>query len=181
MRFELTTSALPRRCSVRWSYRGDVPRAGLEPACADFKDRPGCPATHPGMEPSPGADPGLLPYRGRVTAVCDGKAPAQAMAVVSASRTNGSLRAYAGAGCPRREPDPHCSAPSTLRLLPNWATRTPSRHPVPTRAIRRTKAEPQPCAAAWAGESRFELELNGSEPIVLPGYTIPQLSARGGI
>ena len=28
------------------------------------------------------------------------------------------------------------------------ATRTWSRHPVPTRAIRRTKAEPQPCAAA---------------------------------
>ena len=47
------------------------------------------PATHLGMEPSPGADPGLLPYRGRVTAVCDGRAPAQAMAVVSASRTNG--------------------------------------------------------------------------------------------
>ena len=47
------------------------------------------PATHLGMEPSPGADPGLLPYRGRVTAVCDGRAPAQAVAVVSASRTNG--------------------------------------------------------------------------------------------
>jgi hypothetical protein len=40
------------------------------------------PATHPGMEPSPGADPGLLPYRGRVTAVCDGRAPAQTMAGV---------------------------------------------------------------------------------------------------
>ena len=57
----------------------------------------------PRMEPSPGADPGLLPYRGRVTAVCDGG---------------------------------------------DWATRTWSRHPVPIRAIRRTKAEPQPCAAA---------------------------------
>lgn len=42
MRFELTTSALPRRRSVHWSYRGDVPGARLEPACADFKDRPGC-------------------------------------------------------------------------------------------------------------------------------------------
>jgi len=61
------------------------------------------PATHPGMEPSPGADPGLLPYKGRVTAVCDGMASTQAMAVVSASRTSGGLRAYAGAGCPRRE------------------------------------------------------------------------------
>jgi hypothetical protein len=38
------------------------------------------------MEPSPGADPGRLPYRGKVTAVCDGKAPAQATAVASASR-----------------------------------------------------------------------------------------------
>ena len=88
MRFELTTSALPRRRSVRWSYRGDVLGAGLQAAGTDFKDRPGMPATHPGMEPSPGADPGLLPYRGRVTAVCDGGAPAQAMAVASASRTN---------------------------------------------------------------------------------------------
>ena len=38
-----------------------------------FKDRPGS-SNHPGMEPSPGADPGLLPYKGRVTAVCDGGA-----------------------------------------------------------------------------------------------------------
>lgn len=71
VRFELTTSALPRRRSVHWSYRGNVPRAGLESACADFKDRPGC------------------------------------------------------------------------QHLPEW-----SRLLVPTRAIRRTKAEPQPCAAA---------------------------------
>jgi hypothetical protein len=63
-----------------------------------FQGPAGLPATHPGMEPSPGADPGLPPYRGRVTAVCDGKAR--------------------------------------------------SRHPVPTRGIRHTKAEPQPCAAA---------------------------------
>ena len=76
-----------------------------------FQGPAGMPATHPGMEPSPGADPGFLPYRGRVTAVCDGRAPAQAMAVVSASRTNGSLRAFAGAGCPRRESDPHCQRP----------------------------------------------------------------------
>src|SRR6185312_8117474 len=87
VRFELTTSALPRRRSVHWSYRGNVLGAGLQPAGTDFKDRPRMPATHPGMEPSPGADPGLLPYRGRVTAVCDGGAPAQAMAVASASRT----------------------------------------------------------------------------------------------
>jgi hypothetical protein len=33
--------------------------------------------------------------------------------------------------------------------LPDSATSAWSRHPVPTRAVRRTKAEPQPCAAAW--------------------------------
>ena len=73
MRFELTTSALPRRRSGHWSYRGNVPGAGLESACADSRTGRDA-ATHPGMEPSPGADPGLLPYKGRVTAVCDGGA-----------------------------------------------------------------------------------------------------------
>jgi hypothetical protein len=57
------------------------------PTCGHRFQGPAGDATHPGMEPSPGADPGLLPYRGRVTAVCDGGAPAQAMAVASASRT----------------------------------------------------------------------------------------------
>ena len=71
MRFELTTSALPRRRSVPWSYRGDVWE----------------------QDPNLGA-----PISG----------------------TGGMLATH-----------------------PDW-----SRHPVPTRAIRRTKAEPQPCAAA---------------------------------
>jgi hypothetical protein len=100
-----------------------------------FQGPAGMPATHLGMEPSPGADPGLLPYRGRVTAVCDGGAPAQAMAVVSASRTNGSLRAYAGAGCPRRESDPHCQRPRRCAYYqiglrgPRAATRCRPGHP----------------------------------------------------
>jgi hypothetical protein len=89
VRFELTTSALPRRRSVHWSYRGDFREQDSNlraPISRNGRDA----ATHPGMEPSPGADPGLLPYRGRVTAVYDGKAPAQAMAVASASRSTGS-------------------------------------------------------------------------------------------
>ena len=57
------------------------------------------------------------------------------------------LRAYAGAGCPRCDSNAHCPAPHAGASC-RWATRTWSRHPVPTRAIRRTKAEPQPCAAA---------------------------------
>jgi hypothetical protein len=112
-----------------------------------FQDWPGCQQPHPGMEPSPGADPGLLPYRGRVTAVCDGKAPAQAMAVASASRSTGSpcLRRcwMSSVRFERTLPAPHAGAGASCR----WATRTWSRHPVPTRAIRRTKAKPQPCAA----------------------------------
>ena len=97
-------------------------------------------------EPPPGAGPGPLPYRGKVTAVCDGTGASdggrfrftdqQAVSVLAPvlGVLGGSRTAL--------------SATSALRLLPNWATRTWSRHPVPTRAIRRTKAVPQPCAAA---------------------------------
>jgi hypothetical protein len=84
----------------------------------------------PHREPSPGADPGRLLYKGRATAVCDGEAPAQAMAVASASRPHEG-------SCLRR-----CEVPSV------------------------------------AGESGFEPELNGPEPIVLPGYTIPHGCGR---
>jgi hypothetical protein len=48
-----------------------------------------------------------------------------------------------------------------------------SRHPVPTRVIRRTKAKPQPCAAAWLGNQGSNLDSSGPEPDVLPDYTIP--------
>src|SRR5215831_7797317 len=132
-----------------------------------FQGPAGMPATHPGMEPSPGADPSLLPYRGRITAVCDGRAPAQAMAVASASRTTGGLRAYAGARCPRCGSNAHLYG-SLDRCLCHWATRAWSRHPVPTRAIRRTKAEPQPCAAASLPGKDSNLDSRGSEPRGLP-------------
>jgi hypothetical protein len=46
-------------------------------------------------------------------------------------------------GLPSRELAPRASASA----IPPRAHE--SRHPVPTRIIRRTKAEPQPCAAAW--------------------------------
>ena len=52
-----------------------------------------------------------------------------------------------GAGCPRCDSNAHCPAPHA-GASSHWATRTWGRHPVPTRAIRRTKAEPQPCATA---------------------------------
>lgn len=44
--------------------------------------------------------------------------------------------------------EPANSWPSTMPVYQLAARARESRHPVPTRAIRRTKAEPQPCAAA---------------------------------
>ena len=49
-----------------------------------------------------------------------------------------------------------------------WAARTWSRHPVPTRAIRRTKAEPQPCAAASLPGKDSNLDSRRSERRGLP-------------
>lgn len=99
----LTEAAL---CPLELQRRRSGSRTGT---CVRRLQGPaGMPAIHPGTEPPPGADPGLLPYRGRVTAVCDGRAPAQAMAVASASRSSKGLRAYAGAGCPRCDSNAHC-------------------------------------------------------------------------
>ena len=68
-----------------------VPGAGLEPACADFKDRPGCPATHPGMEPPAGADPASFRLQGGCAAV--------------------ALRRQ---GCPRQDLNLRCTVPQTV-------------------------------------------------------------------
>ena len=164
MRFELTTSALPRRRSVLWSYRGDVPGAGLEPACADFKDRPGC--QQPTLEWS------RLPVPTRVSCLTGAGSQPCATAGTGASG-DGRFRFtdQQGSPCLRRcwvssaGVGPALSATSTLRLLPNWATRTWSRHPVPIRAIRRTKAEPQPCAAAQLPGQGSNLHCWGQGPV----------------
>lgn len=62
--------SIPRTSARRREGRGSGSRTRT---CVRWIQRPaGMPATHPGAEPSPGADPGLTPYRGAVTAVCDG-------------------------------------------------------------------------------------------------------------
>jgi hypothetical protein len=62
---------------------------------------------------------------------------------------------------------------STSCLLPLGLRGHESRHPVPTRAIRRTKAKPQPCATAWLGNQGSNLDSLASGASVLPDYTIP--------
>lgn len=44
--------------------------------------------------------------------------------------------------------EPATDDSSSRPLYQSWSTSTWSRRPVPTRAVRSTKAEPQPCAAA---------------------------------
>jgi hypothetical protein len=73
---------------ARTGAKGMVPGAGLEPACACLKGRPGCRQSTPDCEPSFGADPNLPPYKGGVTAVRDGKSPSEA-----GTRTPGCLLA----------------------------------------------------------------------------------------
>ena len=60
--------------------------------------------------------------------------------------------------------EPAITWPSTMPVYLFAARAQESRHPVPTRAIRRTKAEPQPCAAAKLPGQDSNLRALGSEP-----------------
>ena len=95
------------------------------------------------LEPPPGATPASRPYKGRPLVGAGGK--------------------YA-----RRDSNPQSHGP---RPCPSTCLRheRKSRHPVPTRAIRRTKAEPQPCAAAKLPSLDSNQEPLGSEPSAAAG------------
>jgi hypothetical protein len=112
----------------------------------------GSPIAH--QEPSPEcAGLGCRPYRGRPVAGPKGK--------------------YA-----RRDSNPQIHGP---RPCPSASCGTSawSRHPVPTRIIRRTKAEPQPCAAAWLPGLESNQRGHGSEPCWAAGSP-PGIGTRGG-
>ena len=83
-----------------------------------------CQFPHRPSEPSPGADPGHLRYKGRVTTVCDGVVVRSAGVEPATSGISGRPLYQVG-------------------VRAHW-----SRHPVPTRITRLTRAGPQPCAAA---------------------------------
>ena len=167
MRFELTTSALPRRRSVHWSYRGSVPGAGLEPACADFKDRPGC------QQPTP--EWSRLPVPTRVSRLT-GAGP-QPCATAGHRRKRwrslplhgpeGDLRAYAGARCPRCDLNAQRTVPQTVASAIGLRGRGAAvRCRTGPSALRGRSRKP--CAAASLPGKDSNLDSRGSEPRGLP-------------
>lgn len=68
--------------------------------------------------------------------------------------------------------------PSTVRVY-RFTTITQSRHPVPTRVTRLTRAGPQPCAAAKLETQGSNLDFPDSESGVLPDYTSLHWYGRG--
>jgi hypothetical protein len=126
--YQGAVDADPKGMSCGRSIR--TPQRGPEPVVL--------PIRRSRMEPSPGAGPGLTPYKGAVTTVCDG--------MVSSVRFE---RTLPSASC-------WCLLPLGYE---DW-----SRHPVPTRAICRTKAELQPCAAAELGKEESNLHKRDRLP-----------------
>ena len=120
------------------------------------------------MEPSPGADPGGTPIPRASGRRSEG--------LRSGSWSRTSVRLLQGqAVMPSTHPGWNYRVrPAGLEPAATWPSTTPvylfaaraqeSRHPVPTRAIRRTKAEPQPCAAAKLPGQDSNLRALGSEP-----------------
>jgi hypothetical protein len=103
------------------------------------------------MSPSPVPTRAARPYQGR--------ADADPKGIVPGVRSAGL--------------EPAATWPSTMPVCQVAARAQESRHPVPTRVIRRTKAEPQPCAAAKLGNLGSNQEPLGSEPSALPDCAIP--------
>jgi hypothetical protein len=104
------------------------------------------------MEPSPGADPGGTPIRR-----------------ASGRRSKGQAAmpsTHPGRNCCVRSAglEPSSTWSSTMSVYLLAARAQESRHPVLTRAIRRTKVEPQPCAAAKLPGQDSNLRALGSEP-----------------
>lgn len=112
--------------------------------------------------------PGLEPGSSRVKAgrVCRFPTAHQSPHPVPpglAVRTRNARSLDPGAACPRRDSNAHCPPPQGGASC-RWATRTWSRHPVPTRVTRLTRAGPQPCAAAKMAILASNQETPGSEP-----------------
>lgn len=129
-----------RRLYLRWASSACERLTGFEPATSTVARWRSCLLSYNRMEPSPGADPGGTP-----------------IPRASGRRSEGHRSGH--------------WTRTSVRLLQKagWARAQESRHPVPTRAIRRTKAEPQPCAAAKLPSLDSNQEPLGSEPSAAAG------------
>jgi hypothetical protein len=138
---------------------GCVPGAGFEPACARFKGRPGCRQPTPGREPPFGADLNRPPYRSGPQPCAAAKLPPGAGLEPCISAEDPSRPCVPGGPCAR--PGLNRDAPRGALAPRASASAFPpraheSRDPVPTRIIRRTKAEPQAVRGGMATLPGFE-------------------------
>ena len=135
-----------RRLYLSWASSACERLTGFEPATSTVARWRSCLLSYNRMEPSPGADPGGTPIPG-------------ASGRRSEGHRSGSRGQVRSAGL-----EPAITWSSTMPVYLFAARAQKSRHPVPTRAIRRTKAEPQPCAAAKLPSLDSNQEPLGSEP-----------------
>lgn len=156
---------------VRFTFRERL--TGFEPATSSLARKCSDLLSYNRTEPLPGADPGGTPIPRASGRRSEGHR--------SGSWTRTSVRLLQGqAGMPSTTPEvrsaglePASTWSSTMSVYLFAARAQESRHPVPTRVIRRTKAEPQPCAAAKLGNQGSNLNSLAPEASVLPNYTIP--------
>ena len=102
--------------------------------------RQALPLPQPHREPFPGADPDGQPLQGAGARWREGRS------ALGGSRTRNIQHLRAGPAA-------------------SWGTSTWSRHPVPTRATRLTRAGPQPCAAASLGNLDSNQDKRGRLPV----------------
>lgn len=166
---------------------------GIEPAIPPWEGG-ALPLRHIRMEPFPGADPGtasiprtrgrrserhvlgaqdsnLKPAAPRAAALArlsyrPSRAAVRCRAEPPALQERGRSRARRPV-CPRPDLNRHCPPPQGGASC-RWATRTWSRYPVPTRIIRRTKAEPRAARIGMASGAGLEPAGAGLPPVRLP-------------
>jgi hypothetical protein len=90
----------------------------------------------------------------------------------TARLTGAGSRPRATAECPRWDSDPHCPAPHAGASC-QLGYEDPEPPPGADPGLLPYGSRAAAVRGGVAGESGFEPELNGPEPIVLPGYTIP--------
>ena len=97
--------------ALHWSYRGDVPGAGPEPCVRRFQGPAGMPSNPPRNGAATRCRPGPPALQGQGHSRVRRQGTGASHGGRFRFTDQRGLRAYAGAGCPRRESDPHCQRP----------------------------------------------------------------------